>query len=182
MIRLFVALTLPERLQPWVQGLQSGVPGAKWTTAENLHLTLRFIGNVDGRLFTDIMDALAAVRAPAFDLQLAGLGKFGERGRVERLWVGADRSEPLTRLQGKIETAMQRLGLEPEHRKFLPHLTVGRLKGAPSARVAEWLAAHAGFALPAFRVDRFILLSSYLAREGAIYRAEAEYALTEAGA
>lgn len=182
MIRLFVALALPERLRPWVQGLQGGVPGAKWAAPDNLHLTLRFIGNVDGRLFADIMDMLAAIRAPAFDLQLAGLGKFGERGRVESLWVGADRSEPLTRLQGKIEAALQRLGLEPEHRKFLPHLTVARLKGAPSGRVADWLAAHAGFALPPFRVDRFILFSSYLSREGAIYRAEAEYSLTEPAA
>lgn len=180
MIRLFVALALPERLRPWVQGLQAGVPGAKWSTPGNLHLTLRFIGNVDGRLFADIMDALAAVRSPAFDLQLAGLGSFGERGRVESLWVGADRSEPLSRLQGKVEATLQRLGLEPEHRKFLPHLTVGRLKGAPSSRVADWLATHAGFALPPFRVDHFTLFSSYLAREGAIYRAEAEYPLTEA--
>ena len=95
-------------------------------------------------------------------------------------WVGADRSEPLTRLQGKVEATLQRLGLEPEHRKFLPHLTVGRLKGAPSSRVADWLATHAGFALPPSRVDHFTLFSSYLAREGAIYRAEAEYPLTEA--
>ncbi|WP_119421394.1 RNA 2',3'-cyclic phosphodiesterase [Desertibaculum subflavum] len=180
MIRLFVALALPERLRPWVQGLQSGIPGARWAVPENLHLTLRFIGNVDGRLFADIMDVLAAIRAPAFDLQLAGLGQFGERGRVDSLWVGAGRNQPLDRLQGKVETALQRLGLEPEHRKFLPHLTVGRLKSAPAGRVAEWLAAHAGFALPPFRIDRFTLFSSYLAREGAIYRAEAEYPLTEA--
>jgi len=180
MIRLFVALALPERLRPWIQGLQAGVPGAKWASPENLHLTLRFIGNVDGRLFADIMDALAAVRSPAFDLQLGGLGKFGERGRAESLWVGADRSEPLTRLQGKVEGALQRLGLDPEHRKFLPHLTVARLKGAPSGRVADWLTAHSSFALPPFRVDRFTLFSSYLAREGAIYRAEAEYPLMEA--
>jgi 2'-5' RNA ligase len=179
MIRLFVAVALPERLKPWVEGLQSGVPGAKWATSDNLHLTLRFIGNVDGRLFADIMDALGAIRAPAFDLQLAGLGKFGERGRAESLWVGADRCEPLDRLQGKVETTLQRLGLEPEHRKFLPHLTVARLKGAPAGRVADWLTAHAGFALPPFRVDRFILFSSYLAREGAIHRAEAEYPLME---
>lgn len=179
MIRLFVALTLPERLRPWVQGLQAGVPSAKWATPDNLHLTLRFIGNVDGRLFADIMDALAAIRSPAFELQLAGLGKFGERGRPESLWIGVGRSEPLDRLQTKVEAVLQRLGLEPEHRKFVPHLTVGRLKGAPSGRVADWLAAHAGFALPPFRVDHFTLYSSYLAREGAIHRAEAEYPLTE---
>jgi 2'-5' RNA ligase len=180
MIRLFVALPLPERLRMAVALLQGGVPGARWSKPENLHVTVRFIGNVDGRTFTDVMDVLSGIRSPAFDLQLAGLGHFGERGRVESLWVGVGRDEALVRLHDKVEAALQRLGLEPEHRKFLPHLTIARLKGAPAARVTDWLAGHGGFALPAFRVESFVLLSSFLSGTGSIYRMEAEYALTQA--
>lgn len=181
MIRLFVALPIPEQYRAPLGMLKGGVPGARWVSPENLHLTLRFIGNTDGRTYTDVMDALAGVRAPAFDLSLKGIGFFGERGRVDSLWVGIAKGEALMRLHDKIETALQRVGLEAEHRRFMPHVTLARLKSAPGARVADWLMVNAGFTLPSWRVSEFSLLSSYLGGEGAIYQVEAAFPLGGAG-
>lgn len=161
--------------------MSGGVSGARWVPADNLHLTLRFIGNTDGRTYADVMDALAGIRTAAFDLCLKGIGHFGERGRVDSLWVGVAKGEALMRLHDKIEAGLQRVGLEPEHRRFLPHVTLARLKSAPGARAADWLAAHGGLTLPCWRVEEFHLLSSYLGGEGAIYQVEATFPLGGAG-
>lgn len=181
MIRLFVALQVPVLQRGQLALLAGGVPGARWVPPENLHMTLRFIGNTDGRTYGDVMDALAGIRAPAFDLQIKGIGHFGERGRVDSLWVGVVKGEALMRLHDKIETVLQRVGLEAERRRFMPHVTLARLKSVPGSRVADWLGQHAGLALPPWRVSEFGLLSSYLGGEGAIYRVEAAYPLSEAG-
>jgi len=180
-IRLFVALPIPDRFRPGLSLMAGGLPGARWVRPENLHLTLRFIGNTDGRTYADVMDVLAGVKAPAFDLALKGIGHFGERGRVDSLWVGVAKGEALMRLHDKIETALQRIGLDPEHRRFLPHVTLARLKSAPAPRVADWMAAHGGFVTTSWRVEGFDLFSSYLGGEGAIYQREAGFPLGGAG-
>jgi len=179
MLRLFVAITPPESIRQRLKLLSAGVPKAKWSKLENLHLTLRFIGDVDGRTFGDIVDGLGQVSVPTFALQIAGVGQFGEGHRVDTLWAGVKPNEALTRLQGKIETALQRLGLEPERRKFHPHVTLARLRGAPEARVAQFLADNAPLLSPPFPVEQYVLFSSYLARSGAIHQPEAVYALKQ---
>jgi len=177
MIRLFAAIELPADIRQRIAALGAGVPGAKWAKIENLHLTLRFIGNVDGRAYGDIVDVLGHISVPRFALQLQGVGAFGDRKRVDSLWVGVKPNETLVRLQAKIEQAMQRLELEPERRKFHPHVTLARLKGAPESRVAEFLALHGGLCCEPFPVEQFVLLSSYLSQNGSIYQREAVYPL-----
>lgn len=180
MLRLFVAVTLPEAARASLAALQAGVPGARWTPAENLHLTLRFIGELDEPDFADAMAALAEVEAPAFELRLAGVGQFGDRRRAHVLWAGVRPSEPLTLLRGRVEAALARAGLPREERKFAPHVTLARLRDAPPERVGAFLAGHGLFQGPAFPVTSFELYSSRLAHTHAQHVVEAEYPLDRA--
>jgi 2'-5' RNA ligase len=175
-IRLFVALEIPEQVRAMLVRVQSGVPGARWAAPEHMHLTLRFIGEVDEPVGHDIDDALSGIRAPTFEMELAGVGEFGGKN-PRALWAGVRGPGALLHLQMKIETALQRFGLEPERRKFTPHVTLARLKAAPQGRVMDFLTDHALFSSGLFRADHFVLFSSLLGSNGPIYRAERVYAL-----
>jgi 2'-5' RNA ligase len=177
MLRLFVAIALPEGVRQHLGLLAGGVPGARWVDPENLHLTLRFIGEVDGGCADDIGAALGGVVARPFELTLAGIGHWGTRERATELWAGVEKNPGLSHLHDKIESAMVRLGLEPEARKFSPHVTLARLSGSPDSRVAKFIADNNLFRLPPFPVRTFTLFSSFLSRGGAIYTPEADYAL-----
>lgn len=176
-MRLFAALALPDEVAHALLLIQAGVPGARWSRREQLHLTLRFIGEVDGAEALAIDDALASIAAPGFTLVLKGAGSFGGK-RPRDLWTGAAPSEPLLHLNRKIESALQRIGLAPEPHKFTPHVTLARLRYAPSGAVADYLTDHALFASPPFAVTSFCLFSSKLTSDGSIYRVEKEYPLT----
>ena len=176
MMRLFVALALPDAVADGLVMLQGGIPGARWSTREQLHLTLRFIGEVDGRDAQAIDDALASIRAPRFTLELKGVGEFGGKN-PRALWAGVRDDELLMHLQRKIESAVQRVGIEPEERKFSPHVSLARLKGAPRERIITFLASHALYASEPFAVNAFILYSSTLTPNGSLYRAERSYRL-----
>ncbi len=176
-MRLFVALSLPEDLRLKLRGLQQGIAAARWVKPENFHLTLRYIGEVDGGEARDIDSALLRIRAEPFDLALKGIGQFGEGRKLRALWAGLAPEPRLDHLQGKIERALQEAGGEPEGRKFKPHVTLARFKGDAGPSLGAYLAANLSFAAKPFTVDRFALFSSFRAREGAIYRIEADYPL-----
>lgn len=177
-MRLFVALDLPPMLRMRLAGLCGGIPGARWVPAENFHLTLRFIGEVQSWQAQEIDDALAAVRGRGFTLTLAGVGTFARAGRAHALWVGVERNERLDHLQTKVETALQRAGLEPERRRFAPHVTLARLEeAAPEAKIAAFVQAHNLFRSEPLPVERFTLFSSRLGKEQAVYTPEVDYAL-----
>jgi 2'-5' RNA ligase len=174
MQRLFVALSVPDPVVQAIARIQSGVPDARWQSREQLHLTLRFIGEIADAVAVD--DVLAGIDAPAFTLEPHGVGEFGGK-HPHALWAGVRKNEALLHLQRKIETAMQRAGLEPDRQRFTPHITVARLGRAPLGRVMDWLTDHALFAAPAFRVEEFLLYSSMLTSDGSIYRPEQAYRL-----
>jgi len=177
MMRLFVALALPDPVALGLEAIQSGVPGARWQTREQMHLTLRFIGEVDGRDAAAIDDALSIISAAKLNLQLKGIGEFG--GKSPRaLWAGVAKNEALLHLQRKIETAMQRIGLEAEPRKFTPHVTLARLRATPPGIVMDYLVDHALYASAPFEVGEFILFSSHLSPNGSRYSPERTYTLT----
>ncbi len=180
MIRLFVAIPLPDPVRTQLALLQSGLRGARWVKPENIHLTLRFIGEVPNDVANDIDSALAEVSAPAFTLQLDGIGNFGRGKRPHALWVGVVPSKPLAHLQAKIESALVRAGLAAETRKFSPHVTIARLRDVRNARVEEWAATHGAFRSAPFPADRFVLFASFLKSEGAVYIEEASYPLGSA--
>ena len=178
-MRLFVAIALPEDVKERLAALQRGLREARWITAENLHLTLRFLGELDGRQAGDVDDALSALRYEAFDLELAGINHFGDGRNLRTLWVGVTDPVPVVKLQAKIERAIQLAGIEPETRKFKAHVTLARFKKAPGPAFADYLRQNALFKCRPFTVGEVILYSSHLAREGSIYRLEARYPLVE---
>ena len=135
-----------------------------------------FIGEADGATGGAIDDALATIKVPPFTAELHGVGEFGGK-RPHSLWAGVDDEAPLNHLNRKIESALQRIGLEAERRKFTPHVTLARLKGTPRGAVVDFLADHALFASAPFGVESFVLFSSHLASNGSLYRQEQVYAL-----
>ena len=175
-MRLFAALVLPDDVAAALSLIQAGVPGARWSTRDQLHLTLRFIGEVDGRVARAVDDALAMVRAPSFRLTLKSVGQFGGK-TPNAIWAGVETNPALRHLQRKIESALQRAGLPAETRKFTPHVTLARLRGTPSAKVIAYLTDHALFATRPFEVGGFILYSSVTTPNGSLYRAERAYPL-----
>lgn len=176
MPRLFVALSIPEPIAEQMIRLQTGLRGARWRPRENFHLTLRFIGDVDGHVARDAHSELSDIRAPAFDVALDGCGQFGDR-RPRAVWAGTRPEPALTHLQAKIETALQRAGLTPEGRKFTPHVTLAYLKGAKPRDVAEWTSGCGLFQTPAFHVDAFHLYSSQMGNQASAYAIEETYSL-----
>jgi 2'-5' RNA ligase len=181
MIRLFVGIELAEDVRQELAALCAGVPNARWVSPESLHVTLRFIGEVDQGVAQDVHDRLSDLQAPSFALALAGVGTFGSGRHPHTLWVGVERSAELEHLRDKVESAVVRAGLTPEARKFSPHLTLARFREAPGPRLGDFLGRHALFRLPPLTVGHFTLFSSHLGRGGAVYAAEAEYPL-EGGA
>ncbi|MDE2227463.1 MAG: RNA 2',3'-cyclic phosphodiesterase [Alphaproteobacteria bacterium] len=175
MLRLFVGIALSPELKLALSRLAIGLPGARWVDPGNYHLTLRFIGEVDEGMASDIDAALTRVRAKRFALTLAGIDSFNARS----LFVGVERNPDLVHLQEKAESALARSGIEPEGRRFAPHVTLARLKGKPDAKLGQFLAAHALFRAAPFDVAQFQLVASYLTKSGAIYEDQAEYALEE---
>jgi len=177
-MRLFVAIDLPENVKESLARLCCGLPGARWVKPEQLHLTLRFIGEVDGGVFQDILVGLAEVKGESFTIQLDGVGFFPPRGKPRVVWVGLKRSEQLLQLRSRIESRLVALGLEPEGRKFSPHITLARLKNTQPAKVGRFLENHNLFLSSPFSVQEFFLYSSRLGRNGALHRVEAGYFLS----
>lgn len=169
MIRLFTALSLPDELRPRLAALGSGIDGARWVEPENLHITLRFIGEVSEPVAEDVASALDTVSGPASDVCLNGAGQFASRGRARAVWVGVEKSPGLSALHGKIDQALIRAGLPPEGRKYIPHVTIGRLKDARPNRVLGWLEANGAFFAPPFKAGEFVLYESRLGRHGPSY-------------
>lgn len=180
MIRLFVAIDLPELVAERLGGLCCGLKGARWVDVEQMHLTLRFIGEVDGGLFREIRDELVGVAAAPFAIRLAGLGCFPPRKTPRVLWAGvepAGQGSPLVALRNRVESRLTRLGLEPEGRKYAPHITIARLDNPPLHDLTRYLSANGLFATEEFTVDEFHLYSSVLTPKGAIHAIEASYSL-----
>ena len=180
MIRLFVAVPLPAAIQDRVAQLCCGLANARWVDPENLHITLRFIGEVDESRFEDIDLALSVVRAPAFQLKLRGVDSFGNNNGVRAVWVGVEREPALFHLRDKIESALVRAGIPPETQKFKPHVTLTRSRLRGDTRFGEFIANNSLFQAGPFPVHEFTLFSSFLSQSGAIYTPERSYLLSGA--
>ena len=168
MHRLFIALRPPSAIRNALIDTTEGVDGARWQFDEQLHLTLRFAGEVDARTADDLANALSQVRAKPFTLSIRGVGTFDKKGRVTSLWAGVAPCEPLAILQRRVERACQRAGLEPVTRKFLPHVTLARTN-ASTRPIGGWLAGHGRLVLPPWQVEAFHLYESRLEPGGAHY-------------
>jgi RNA 2',3'-cyclic 3'-phosphodiesterase len=177
MIRLFAALPLPAPIGQALARRQAGIEGARWSPLENLHITLRFFGEVREDVAADLDAELAGVDVRPFEIALEGAGAFGDGPELHAVWAGVAESEPLHRLAGACETAARRAGLKPEKRRYKPHVTLAYLRHAEPAEVAAWIQANNLLKSPPIAVESFALYSSRLGSEGASYRVEREYRL-----
>ena len=175
-MRLFVGLDLPDPLRERLTALYGSLAGARWIPPANLHLTLRFIGEVQRDEAEEIDHALAVLRPRGFTLSLSGTGIFNRGGRPATLWAGTERSAALDHLHGKIETALQRIGLPPERKRFQPHVSLARVDGLPEALLASWMQRH-NLLRSESPITHFTLFSSLLSKEQPFYTAEVDYEL-----
>lgn len=177
MFRLFIGIAFPEHVRLRLAGLCSGLLGAKWIPPENMHLTVRFIGEVGGAQAEDIDMALGHISAPAFELIISGIDCFESGGKVHTLWAGIDKQPLLLHLYGKVDSALVRAGCEPERRKFKPHVTLARFRGGGGSRIGSFIQAYNRLAIGPFPVDRFTLFRSHLSNVKAHYEELADYRL-----
>src|SRR6202047_4748027 len=178
MLRIFTGLETPAEIGRELSMLRGGLPGARWIDPENYHLTLRFIGDVDDVLAHEIAPLLDQVARRAVELRFNRLDSFGGR-RPRAVIAAAAPVAPLIELQAEHERLMQRMGLEPEGRKYTPHVTLARLRDSSSHQVADYLSARGHYRSAPFEVSRFVLFSSRSSVGGGPYVVEADYPLGE---
>ena len=178
MPRLFTGIEIPPSIAQALATLRGGLPGARWIDPENYHMTLRFIGDVDDTVAGEVISLLGRVRRRPFELRVEDLKSFG--GRTPRAVVATIGPMPaVIELQAEHERLMQRVGIEPEGRKYIPHVTLARLRKSSSRQVADYLALRAPFRSAPFNVSRFVLFSSRASIGGGPYVVEAAYPLSE---
>jgi len=179
MIRLFVALTPAPEICTKLSGLGKTIGGARPIPDDQVHLTLRFIGEVEANTFHDIRTRLRELKSPPLRLTVEGTGHFPPRGNPKVIWAGVRPAGDVMILRNRVNNVLSRCGIEPERRKFHPHFTLARLKDSSPNRVADFLAGNALLKSPPFIVDRVHLYSSSLTPDGAIHRLEESYPLTD---
>jgi len=173
MHRLFAAIRPPESIRDQLIDLMDAGESVRWQDEEQLHLTLRFIGNVERPLAEDLATALAAIHFERFDLRLSGVGRFARR-RGGALWAGVAPREPLAQLAAKADRGCVACGLEPEHRAYHPHITLARWSG-PEPDLHGFMERYSGLSSEPWTVDSFVLYQSHLLRHGAHYEPVATY-------
>lgn len=176
MPRLFTALEIPRDAALSLSLLRGGLPGARWLDVENYHITLRFIGDIDGPTADDLISALDRIDRPSFSVSLSGMGSFGSK-KPHSIWAGVSPSSQLKALQAEIERICQRLGLAPDPRRFAPHVTLARLRNARVGDVVEYLGGRGDFRTLPFDIGRFVVMSSRDSIGGGPYIVEEAYPL-----
>lgn len=178
MPRLFTALEVPRHVALSLSLLRGGIPGARWIDVENYHITLRFIGDVDNRTADEVVDRLDRIDRPEFQAQLTGIGSFGSK-KPHSIWAGVAVSPDMLALQAEIERICQRIALPPDPRKFMPHVTLARLKHCRLDDVVHYLSGRGNFQTAPFNVSRFVLLSSKESVGGGPYVTEEIFSLRD---
>jgi 2'-5' RNA ligase len=180
-IRAFIAISLSEEvhhgLEQVLHDLKGRLPGGavRWVSAKNIHLTIKFLGDVSvaGLEMLTTQLQTEAARHPAFEFSVGGLGAFPSPRRPRVIWVGVEAPAELAGLQRGVETEMARLGYSPEERSFSPHLTVGRVtRNADPGELrslSNLLETHKVGFLGVTRVQAIHLFRSDLQPSGAVY-------------
>lgn len=176
MPRLFTALEIPAEVASALTLHRGGLVGARWIEPADYHITLRFLGDIDRRMAHDVDSFLADIQGQPFEVTLEALDSFGG-DKPRAIFARAQPSRPLTELQSDIERLMRRIGLPAEGRKFVPHVTLARLRDTSPIEVAQYLAMHPIVRPISFAVRRFSLMSSRDSIGGGPYVREAAYPL-----
>lgn len=166
--RLFIALRPPEDVAEALLDTMEGISGARWQDADNLHITLRFIGEVHRHMEADLQTALEGVPFGPFPIAISGVGHFAGSKRARAIWARVAPSNDLDELQMRVELACRRAGLPAETRKFIPHITLARLNSG-SGMIGGWLQQHGTLTMGPWNAEGFSLYESDLTLNGAIY-------------
>lgn len=177
MKRIFIAIPLPQNIRAVLHAMGRSLPGVRAVPEEQMHITLRFIGDVDGTTLLDIKENLAAVSHTPFYIAVKGVGHFPPRGKPRVIWTGLQPAEELKKLKRKVDTSLIKSGIPADTRKYSPHVTLARINSTPLKRVTEFLAGNAFLAFDEFQVTSYTLYSSKLSHKGAIHTVEEKYAL-----
>jgi RNA 2',3'-cyclic 3'-phosphodiesterase len=176
MHRLFIGIDPHSAIKSALLSMQGGISGARWQSEDQMHITLRFIGDVDRHMANDIAATLTRIQHPAFDVQLSGVGTFDRRGTIHTLFAGITPLGPLHILHKKVDHLLVMLGLPVDSRAFVPHLTLARLNQS-SGTLAHFLIDHGKLSSAGFTVHNICLYESILARDGAHYNIIERYPL-----
>lgn len=174
--RLFVAIRPPTAVRDALIDAMEGVEGARWQDEDALHVTLRFIGEVESPEANDLAGQLSAVRWPPFELSVAGVGAFERKGSPHAIWGRVPPAPALEGLRQKVERACELAGLGRETRRYSPHVTLARLNRS-AGEIGAWLSTWGDLAAGPWLVEDFVLYESHLGHEGAHYEAVAVYPL-----
>ena len=170
--RLFIGIRPPAPVREALVDTMEALDGARWVDEDNLHLTLRFVGEVERPAANDLAEALGRIDAARFELHVAGVGAFDRTARhsswAHAVWARVQPVDPLERLRQKIERACDISGLGRETRRFTPHITLARLNRSAGA-IGDWLATWGDLAAGPWAVEEFVLFESHLAHTGAVY-------------
>jgi len=172
MPRLFVAIDIPQQIKDDLTRFTRELPVARWVPADQIHLTLRFIGEVGPQAFAAIKAAVSGLNFPEFTLALRGAGHFPPGRHPRVLWVGVEPSDRLSQLQQDLELALLEVGIPPEERPFSPHITLARLRDTAPAKVNSFEERHGELNYPPYQVREVVLYSSVLTNQGAIHSKE----------
>ncbi|MEM1377114.1 MAG: RNA 2',3'-cyclic phosphodiesterase [Pseudomonadota bacterium] len=176
MPRLFAAIEIPHHAAMMLSMLKGGLSGARWIDQENYHLTLRFMGDLENHVADEVLNELAAVKKPKFEIGLSGLNAFGGK-KPHSLYAQTTACPSLYELQSEIARKCQRIGLPPDPKKFTPHVTIARLRKSTPEAVANYLSQRGGFYVAPFTIERFVVMSSRDSVGGGPYVIEQAYDL-----
>lgn len=169
MIRLFIAIDIPDTIKLFLKGMGRAIPHAKEVSEAQLHLTVKFIGDVESSVVLDIEERLTEVNFSAFTINLKGVGTFPPRGNPRVVWAGVQQEGELTSLRNEIERALANIGVPRSKKKFSPHITLARLKKGSRSDLQNFLMENSLFETPPFSISEFSLYSSKLSPKGAIH-------------
>ena len=177
--RLFIAIPLPSEVREELAACAEPIRAIGWTRPEQIHLTLRFIGDVQPEAAVAIESGLAGIRVEPFILSLAGAGVFPPRGDPRVIWIGVGENPArLFQLRQQIDDSLLARGVEVDLRTFHPHVTLARVRdGAAPGAAREVVKRHRDYASPPFRVDSFQLIGSELLPSGPAHTLKREFAL-----
>jgi len=175
MVRLFTALELPEIAKDRLMATMGGLKNVRWQTRDQLHITLRFIGDVENGTADEITAALKAIRFDPIKVKITGVDFFGKSKKPRQAWAGIENGEPLKKLNKKISQAIEAAGIPKEERKYTPHITLARFKGKPGSKLETFLDHNGGLLIPPFEATGFVLFQSHLGQEGAHYEVIEHY-------
>lgn len=179
-IRSFIAIPIPTPLRKsaanLVRRLQGERDGIKWVPGDNLHLTLKFLGDVDNREVPQVCQVVrdCCAKIPAFPLEFHGAGAFPNPDRPRVVYAAVrEGGEPLSQLVACLETNLAKLGFKPEPRDYVPHMTLGRTRGGSrrgSTDLAQRIEAHSDHPLGTMVAEKVLVMASFLDNEGPTYQ------------